>query len=93
MLNNGQIYRGNENPTQHLPWWLRKTTKNPQSGWSVPGFEPGTSRMLVSCVTKEPHRSVTCSLVSAFSQKNKNYKMGFGVCVFVKFYFLSPSQK
>ena len=21
--------RGNENPTQHLPWWLRKTTENP----------------------------------------------------------------
>ena len=27
---NGQMDRGNENPTQHLPWWLRKTTeKNP----------------------------------------------------------------
>ena len=22
--------RGNENTTQHLPWWLRKTTKKPQ---------------------------------------------------------------
>ena len=30
-----------------------------QSGWSVPGFEPGTSRMRVSCVTTEPPRSVT----------------------------------
>ena len=28
-MNNGQMDRGNENPTQHLPWWLRKTTKNP----------------------------------------------------------------
>ena len=27
-MNNGQMDRGNENPTQHLPWWLRKTTKN-----------------------------------------------------------------
>ena len=29
-----------------------------QSGWSAPGFEPGTSRMRVSCVTTEPTRSV-----------------------------------
>ena len=26
-MNNGQMDRGNENPTQHLPWWLRKTMK------------------------------------------------------------------
>ena len=26
-MNNGQMDRGNENPTQHLPWWLRKTTE------------------------------------------------------------------
>ena len=26
-MNNGQMDRGNENPTQHLPSWLRKTTK------------------------------------------------------------------
>ena len=58
LVNNGQMDRGNENPTQHLPWWLRKTTKNPQSGWSAPGFEPGTSRMRVSCITTEPPRSV-----------------------------------
>ena len=58
LMNNGQMDRGNENPTQHLPWWLRKTTKNPQSGWSAPGFKPGTSRMRVSCVTTEPPRSV-----------------------------------
>ena len=57
-MNNGQMDRGNENPTQHLPWWLRETTKKPQSGWSAPGFEPGTSRMRVSCVTTDPPRSV-----------------------------------
>ena len=28
-MNNGQMDRGNENSTQNLPWWLRKTTKNP----------------------------------------------------------------
>ena len=53
-MNNGQMDRGNENPTQHLPWCLRKTTKKSQSGWSAPGFEPGTS-----CVTTVPPRSVT----------------------------------
>ena len=26
-MHNGQMDRGNENPTQHLPRWLRKTTK------------------------------------------------------------------
>ena len=29
LMNNAQTDRGNENPTQHLPWWLRKTTKKP----------------------------------------------------------------
>ena len=57
-MNNGKMDRGNENPTQHLPWWLRKTTKNHQSGWSAPGFEPWISRMRVSCVTTDPPRSV-----------------------------------
>ena len=55
MMNNGQMDHGTENPTQHLP---RKITKKPQSGWSAPGFEPGTSRMRVSSVTTEPPRSV-----------------------------------
>ena len=32
LMNNGEMDRGNENPTQHLPWWLRKTTKKPQVG-------------------------------------------------------------
>ena len=54
----GQMDRGNENPTQRLPWWLRKTTKKPQSGWPATGFEPRNSRMRVSCVTTEPPRSV-----------------------------------
>ena len=33
VMNNGQMDRGNENPNQHLPCWLRKTTKKPQSCW------------------------------------------------------------
>ena len=36
-----------------------KPRKKTQSGWSAPGFEPGTSRMRVSCVTMEPPRSVS----------------------------------
>ena len=27
LMNNGQMDRGNETPTQHLPWGLRKTMK------------------------------------------------------------------
>ena len=41
LMNNGQMDRGNENPTQHLPYWLRKTTKKPQSGWSHRDLNPG----------------------------------------------------
>ena len=26
-MNNGQMDRGNENPAQHLLWWLKKTTE------------------------------------------------------------------
>ena len=70
-MNNGQMDRGNENPTQNLPWWLRKTTKKPRLGWSAPGFEPGTSRMRVSCVTTELPRSVRyicLALIQSLSQ-------------------------
>ena len=60
-----------------------ENNEKPQLGWSAPGFEPGASRMRVSCVTTEPPRSVVFSLVFAFSQRNKTYKMGLGVCVCV----------
>ena len=46
-MNNGQMDRGNEDPTQHLFWWLRETTKKTHSGWSAPEFEPVTSRIQV----------------------------------------------
>ena len=72
LMNNGPMDRGNENPTQHLPWWLRKTTKNPQSGLSAPGFEPGTSRMRVCCVTTDPPRSVGSLL---WTQVYKEYSL------------------
>ena len=83
-MNNGQMDRGNENPTQ--PWWLRKTTKKSQSGWSAPGFEPGTSRMRVSCVTTEPPRSVFLALFLHFRRK---IRLKYGprcVCVCVCVY-------
>ena len=69
-MNNGQMDRDNENPTQHLPWWLRKTTKKTQSGWSAPGFEPGASRMRVSCVTTEPPRSILLFLLLSYVIKS-----------------------
>ena len=51
--------RGNENPTQHLfSLTIEENQEKTQSGWSTPGFEPGTSRILVACVTMEPPRSV-----------------------------------
>ena len=40
--------RHNVNP-QHLPWWLRETTKRTQSAWLEPGFELGTLRIRVQC--------------------------------------------
>ena len=49
--------------------------EKPQSGWSEPGFEPGNSRMRVSCVTTEPPRSVSLMLLGfkyAINAK-KNY--------------------
>ena len=51
--------RGNENPTQHLPWWLRKTTKKPQSDWSAPGFELGTPE----CESRASPRSHLASVI------------------------------
>ena len=76
-MNNGQMDRGNENPTQHLPWWLRETTKKPQSCWPAPGFKPGTSRMLVSCVTAEPPRSVKTLLLHCKKEKKKPLEQRF----------------
>ena len=58
LMNNSQMDRGNENPTQQFALLTEENPEKPQSGWSVPGFEPGTSRMRVSCVTTEPRRSV-----------------------------------
>ena len=42
---------------------IEENHEKPQSGWSAPGFVPGTSRMRVSCVTTEPPRSVLLLLL------------------------------
>ena len=57
-MNNGQMERGNENPTQHLPWRLREAMKKSQSGWLGPGFELGTSQIRVQSLTIAPPHSV-----------------------------------
>ena len=53
----GQMERGNENATS-ICFMIEENHQKTQSDWSAPGFEPGTSRMRVSSVTREPPRSV-----------------------------------
>ena len=79
-MNNGQMDRGNENPIQHLPWWLRKTTKKPKSTWSTPGFERGTSRMRASCVIREPPRSVMIGISGSLIWSKTLMELIFSPC-------------
>ena len=60
LMNNSQMDRGNA-------LMIEKNHEKTQSGSSVPWYEPGTSRMQVSCVTTEPPRSVIAFIV--YSQK------------------------
>ena len=60
-------------PSICLDYWV-KPRKKPQSGWSAPGFEPGTSRMWVSCVTTGPPRSVFLFLFLHFRRKTRLIK-------------------
>ena len=62
LMNNDHMDRDNKNPTQHLPWWLRKTTKKPQSDWLGPGFELRTSRIWDRRVTTAQLRFVEIRL-------------------------------
>ena len=57
-MNNGQMDRGNENPTQHLLWWLTEAKKKSRSGWLGPGFELGTSQIRAQFVTTAPPSEV-----------------------------------
>ena len=40
-MNDGQMDRANENPTQHLLWWMRKTTKKPSQIGRHRDLNPG----------------------------------------------------
>ena len=53
-MNNGQMDRGNENPTQHLLWWLTEAMIKFQPGWLGPGFELEISQIRVECVITAP---------------------------------------
>ena len=81
MVNTGQMDRGNENPTQCLPWWLRKTTKEKKNshlfGTKIRTRDlPNTSLACYQCVTS----LFIFSLISAFRRKTR-HKMG--TCVWV----------
>ena len=53
MVDNGQMDRGNENPTQPVLMIEENNEKN-KSDWSALGFEPETSRIPVQCVITAP---------------------------------------
>ena len=57
-MNNGQMDRGNENPSQHLFWCLTEAMKKSQSSWLGSGFELGASQIRVQCVTTVTPHSV-----------------------------------
>ena len=58
LKNYGQMDRGNENPTQHFPWWLREAMIKSHSAWLGPGFELGISQIRVQYVATAPSNSV-----------------------------------
>ena len=57
-MNNGQMDRGNENATQHLPWWLREAMIKSQPDCLGPEVELETSQIQVQRVTIAPPHSV-----------------------------------
>ena len=68
-MNNDQMDRGNENPTQHIIWWLREAMIKSQPGWLGPGFELGTSQIRVECVATAPTNSVAQFLFRRISSR------------------------
>ena len=68
-MDNSQMDRGNENPTQYLPWWLREAMIKSQSGWLGPGFELGVSQIRVQCVATAPPNSVAQFLIRRISPR------------------------
>ena len=68
-MNNGQMDRGNENPSQHLPLWLREAMLKSQPGWLGPGFELEISQIRVQCVATAPPNSVAQFLFHRISSR------------------------
>ena len=68
-MNNGQMDRGNENPTQNFPWWLREAMIKSQPGWLGLGFELGISKIRVQCVATAPTNSVAQFLFRRISSR------------------------
>ena len=58
LMNNDQMDRGDENPTQLFPSLLREAMIKFQSGWLGPGFELGISQIRVQCDATAPPNSV-----------------------------------
>ena len=57
-MNDGQMDRGNENATKHLPWWLREAMIKSLPARLGPGFELETCQIRVQCVTIAPPHPV-----------------------------------
>ena len=60
---------------------IEENHEKPQSGLSAPGFESGTSRMRVSCVTTEPPRSVLGILRLRKPLKTSTRLAGHGIWI------------
>ena len=80
-MNNGQMDRGNENPTQHLFWWLTEAMKKSQSGWLGSGFELGTSQIRAQCVTTAPPSEVAQFLFRIIDKYYYQHVKDFYACV------------
>ena len=70
-MNNGQMDCGNENSTQHFPWWPREAMTKSQPCWLGPGFDLGTSQIRVQCVAPAPPHSVAQFLFRRISSRSR----------------------
>ena len=68
-MNIGQMDRGNKNPTQHFPWWLREAMIKSQPAWLGPGFGLGISQIWVQCVATAPPKPVAQFLFRRISSR------------------------
>ena len=96
-MNNGQMDRGNENPTQNLPWWLRKTTKKTSvrlvgtgiwtrdlpNIWFYFNFKQWTELKKAECRIEQPCKVDSTIECSKYSLKRQciGWKAGFVSCI------------